>query len=362
MQSFYQPTMEHLQRLDDPWCASFSGGKDSTSLVTWIEWLRRAGWLTVDRPQLVQSDTGVEDAGLQAVSAAMMDLLRGCGWECVVVRPETRQKLYPRILGIGNIPIHPGITSMRWCTRSTKIDPMERWRKEHSSGLTLTGLRMGESKMRDGKLIRRGCSAGGECGIPDSSDRTYSPLLNWTTCHVIDWLNGMVAKDVSKVMGDVFALTRQLVEIYGVRIGQPTFDWSEPEIKAARFGCIGCPAIQVEAFAPPSVVARYGEGSPLLELYSVWFDARRRRNRLFRPLEMKRGNAKKDGYGPIKLSFRPLLFERVMCIQRRAGVTLITPEDEAFIRQCWRDKVYPKGWSEADEAILPPNGPLYAAG
>ena len=39
----------------------------------------------------------------------------------------------------------------------------------------------------------------------------------------------------------------------------------------------------------------------------------------------------------------------IMDIQQRSGVTLITSEDEAFIRQCWADKRYPRGWSEADE-------------
>jgi hypothetical protein len=61
------------------------------------------------------------------------------------------------------------------------------------------------------------------------------------------------------------------------------------------------------------------------------------------------------------LDVRKRLFERVMDIQRRSGVILITPEDEAFIRQCWENKVYPRGWSEADEATpVPDDAPLYS--
>ena len=157
MKSFYEPTAEHLDKLQGPWCASFSGGKDSTSLVTWVEWMRRSGWIKVDRPQLVQSDTGVEYELLQQISHELMDVLTASGWQCVVVKPLIHEKLYNRILGIGNTPIHPGIRSMRWCTRSTKIGPMDRWRKDNSSGLTLTGLRLGESKMRDGKIKKKGC-------------------------------------------------------------------------------------------------------------------------------------------------------------------------------------------------------------
>jgi DNA sulfur modification protein DndC len=350
---FYEPSAECLSRLSRPFCCSYSGGKDSTSLVTWIEWLRRTGQIKVDRPQLVQSDTTVEYPALQALSRDMMDLLRTCGWECAVVEPLINEKLYNRILGIGNSPIHPGITRMRWCTRSTKIDPMERWR-DANTGVNattfLTGLRIGENAMRDGKIKKRGCAAGGECGLPDLDERTWSPILNWTTCNVIGWLTAEdVGRDTRKLMKDVFALTWKLVAIYDVEIDRNVFDFADPYVKSARFGCIGCPAIQAEREPPKSSIARHGRESPLNELYDVWFEARQRVNRC---VNKRKENG--NGRGPIRLEVRKHLFERVMDIQRRAGVTLITPEDEAFIRDCWERRVYPRGWSEADELVVAP--------
>lgn len=355
MKAFYEPTSEHLAKLELPWCCSYSGGKDSTSLVTWIEWLRRVGWISVARPRLVQSDTGVEYEMLSSISQELMDLLKRTGWECAVVKPLIHERLYNRILGIGNTPIYPGIRNLRWCTRSTKIDPMERWRKENSGGLTLTGLRLGESKIRDGKLKRKGCSAGGECGIPDPSERTYSPLLQWTTYHVLDWLNGSVLdRNGKQMMADVFAVTKKLVGVYGCRIGQPSFaEFGEPELEMARFGCIGCPAIGANAEPPKSVVKRHGPNHPLNELYAVWFEARKRENRCWR-WHPKAARTRNFGFGPIKMAARKALFERVQDIERRAGVTLITDEDEAFIRECWEKKIYPKGWSESDEKNPPP--------
>jgi DNA sulfur modification protein DndC len=352
---FYEPTAEHIERLSGRWCCSYSGGKDSTSLVTWIEWLRCTGQIDAPRPQLVQSDTMVEDTGLQSLSRDMMALLRTRGWECAVVEPKVNERLYCQILGRGVTPVHAGGRKMRWCTRATKIDPMKRWRKVHSSGLTLTGLRIGESAIRDGKILKSlGCSSGGECGIPNPDDNTYSPLLDWTTCKVIDWLDGNVDSVVRRAMADILPITRKLVEIYSVVVTRGGFDWAEPEVSAARFGCIGCPAIAANNYAPRSVIARYGKESPLCELYDVWFEARRRDNRLVR---FKEG---KDGRGPIKMAVRKLLFARIMDIQQRAGIVLVTPEDEAFIRQCWANKVYPRGWSEADEDTLPPeNTPLF---
>ena len=322
-------------------------------MVTWIEWLRRSGKIHVEKPQLVQSDTEVEYPQLDAVGVAMRKALERSGWECAVVKPRVNEKLYNRILGIGNSPIHPGGRKMRWCTRSTKIDPMDRWRKQNSSGLTLTGLRIGESAMRDGKIKKHGCAAGGECGIPDPDERTYSPILNWRTCQVIDWLNGTVKKGIRELMADVFAITKVLVEVYGVRYGQPVFEFAEPEVETARFGCIGCPAIGAEREAPRSVRRRVGDVHPICELYDVWFEARQRGNRICAP-------ETNPGFGPIRMEVRKRLFARVMDIQQRAGIVLITPEDEAFIRDCWDKKVYPRGWSEADELTEPPSDtPLF---
>ncbi len=360
MNNFYDPTQEHLTKLSQPWCCSFSGGKDSTSLVTWLEWLRRSGWIDAPRPKLVRSDTGVEETNLVGCAEELTALLVQSGWECAVVRPEVYERLYPQILGRGLPPIHPGVRRMRWCTRSTKTDPMSVWKVEHEAGQFLTGLRLGESAMRDGKLLKSFCSAGGECGIPDPGPGRYSPILRWTLCHVIDWLNGMVGRDVQRIMGDVFEVTKRLVAVYGLRVGQPSFaDFGEPEIISSRFGCIGCPAIGAEAWPPKSVIRRNGATSPLNELYGVWFEARKKKNRLV-IFRRKKNGKRKACMGPIKLEVRRLLFDRVMDIQRRAGVVLVTAEDEVFIRQCWAEGVYPRGSSAADETTeWPDELPLF---
>ena len=353
---FYLPSADQLAALAGPWCASYSGGKDSTAMVTWLEWLRRSGRLQADRPRLVRSDTGVEGPALDATARALTALLAASGWECGLVRPELRERLYNRILGIGNTPVHPGVKNLRWCTRATKIDPMGRWSRENGGGLQLTGLRLGESKMRDGKIARAACAAGGECGIPDPGEGTFSPILHWSTCQVVDWLEGHLAREVREAMADVFAVTRQLAAVYGFTSAATLFEEREVT-SSARFGCVGCPAISAERAAPRSAERRNGVGSPLNELYDVWFEARLPQNRL---VNLKRGKRRLPG--PIRLEARKRLFARVMDIQARAGVVLVTPEDEAFIRDCWERKVYPRGWSEADEATEAPEPPLFRKG
>ena len=263
----------------------------------------------------------------------------------MVVKPLIHERLYNRILGLGVTPIHPGIRTMRWCTRSTKIAPINRV-KLASGETSLTGLRLGESRMRDGK-IKTSCAAGGECGIPEQSRDTYSPILHWSTCQVVDWLSGRVDKSVRSRIHDILDATRQLIEIYSIGIDRNVFDWADPVVTASRFGCIGCPAISAEATAPRSVIARYGEPSPICELYAVWHEARQKKNRC-------QPHAGDRQHGPIRIAARKQLFARVLDIQQRAGIQLVTPDDEAWIRDCWEHGRYPRGWSAADEATAPP--------
>ena len=42
---------------------------------------------------------------------------------------------------------------------------------------------------------------------------------------------------------------------------------------------------------------------------------------------------------------RAYFLEKVLDIQRRANCVLITDDEEAYIRRCWEENVWPDGWS-----------------
>jgi 3'-phosphoadenosine 5'-phosphosulfate sulfotransferase (PAPS reductase)/FAD synthetase len=122
---WYEPDQNQLTKLEQPWICSYSGGKDSTSLVTWIEWLRRKGWISVDQPRLVMSDTDAEYPFLMEVSRLLTTLLEKHGWIFDIVKPPIHKKLYNAIFGRGVPPVHPSHRKrMRWCTNATKVQPM----------------------------------------------------------------------------------------------------------------------------------------------------------------------------------------------------------------------------------------------
>ena len=330
------------------WISSFSGGKDSTTLVTAIEYHRRVGLIKASvKPRLVQSDTEVEWPFLADTSQRMIAALTAYGWECVIVKPKIDQKLYNRIFGIGNVPVHPGNKKrMRWCTRATKVDPMLKFNRTIGPNvLQLSGVRFGESAVRDGKLRVPSCSAGGECGLPDVNERVYGPIINWKLCKVIEWLSGEVDQAVRDTISDLLPIMHDLVDVYEVEREEQHGFWKmPPKISAMRFGCIGCPAISNEKVTRSHAAKKHPEWQAVKRIYGIWDQCYRRMNRCVRTVNGK------DGYRPLRMEARKRLFGEFLDVQRDAGITLVTTTDIDFIHKCWEEKRYPRGWSEASEA------------
>jgi DNA sulfur modification protein DndC len=370
MPTRFAPSKETLAVLNGrQWICSFSGGKDSTTLVTWIEYLRRVGLVKCPIPRLVMSDTTVEFPFLRGIADRVMTALTACGWHCEVVTPRIHERLYNRIFGIGNTPVHPGGRKrMRWCTRATKIDPMSRFSKGIADDMVqLSGVRWGESDVRDGKLAAKGCAAGGECGLPEPGEGVYGPIITWKVCKVVEWLSGEAGEEVSGAIADLLPLTKELVGVYEVKKGPDDLFGVPPKVTALRFGCIGCPAITNERVTKSRQGRERPEWAHLRRLYDIWdaFYANRNRCCRVRGSNYKSGRpwpktwAPGVGYGPLKMEARKKYFAVLLDIQEKSGVTLVTPEDIAFIRDCWERKAYPRGWSEADELVQPPDETMF---
>ena len=341
---FYEPSAETLEVANSrSWVASYSGGKDSTSLVTWLEWLRRGGRIaSTVLPRLVLSDTGVEYPFLRSITQRMMARLADCGWHCETVTPPIHQRLFPSIFGRGVPPVHPGMRKMRWCTNSTKIRPMALYSSTVGEAVVkLTGVRWGESDQRDGRLSLNGCVAGGECGLPEPGEGTYGPIITWRTCQVYDWLTGAVGAGVRSVLADLLPLTGELVQEYGFRVERDLFGFAE--VSGLRFGCIGCPAVQRDKVIAAKAADASASWGALAGVYAIWAEMRLPRNRIGRERD---GQVK---LGPVRLSARQRLFGDLLRIQKASGVNLVNHQEEEFIRDCWKRQVYPRGWSVADE-------------
>lgn len=335
---------------------AWSGGKDSTALLTLIIHLIDAGELPQpERLYVFYADTRQELPPIQRAAELVMAKLRARNWiEVIVVRAPLDKRFMVYILGRGVPP--PNNNTLRWCTRQIKVEPMAEALGAAiaalpGTALMLTGVREGESAVRDGRIAMSCSKDGAECGqgwyqqvLPEAKGirgriATLAPILHWRVCTVWDWLK--VYAPQPEFGGWPVAI---LADAYG---GDDATEIN------ARTGCIGCPLAERDTALEVIVtMPGWSHLRPLLELKPLYRWMRKPAQRLRKSgvERLKDGRIAKNPQrmGPLTLEARGFALVQVLDIQRRAGVDLINAEEEARIRELIDARTFPTKW-DGDE-------------
>lgn len=334
------------------WAIAYSGGKDSSAVLTATVHLIESG--KVPRPEsltVLNSDTRMELPPLQSAANTMLEELRSRGVDARTVWPEVDDRFYVYMFGRG---VPPPSNTFRWCTPQLKVEPMLRAltalrAKAGEKLLMLTGVRVGESAARDARIAVACGKNGAECGqgwfqtsTPDSIADTLAPILHWRVCFVWDWLF---------FFAPTYGFPTQLVaESYG---------GDEAEEVNARTGCVGC-NLASKDLALETILKnpKWHHLRPLLELRPLYAELKKPWNRI-----RKDGTeSRKDGslvsnpcrMGPLTMEARLMGLEKVKDIQTRANVDLINDEEEARIRQLIEANTWPRGWDGTEQLASVP--------
>lgn len=333
------------------WCIAWSGGKDSSTLVTLVVWLINSGRITAPETLTVMyADTRLELTPLFYAAQEIIDELKEIGIEVVIVMAPLEKRFMTYILGRGVPP--PNNNTFRWCTRQIKIDPMKAelervFREKGEKVLMLTGVRQGESAIRDQRIVMSCGKDGAECGqgwyqetMPESICDTLAPILHWRVCHVWEWLKHWAPLPE---YGDFS--TAMIADAYG---------GDEAEEINARTGCIACPLASKDTALDNLVKREYWKYlEPLRGLKPIWRELRLPQNRL-RKTGKESNEKNKQRLGPITMDARRYAFDRIISIQelinrnatieRKPTVTLLNSEEQEFIKNCWNNNVWPNKW------------------
>lgn len=338
------------------WCVAYSGGKDSSATVSFVTWAIRTGQVSApDSLTVLYADTRQELPPLQATAMRLLTDLRSTGVDARVVLPEIDDRFYVYMFGRG---VPPPSNRFRWCTPQLKIEPMEAAlaAMRESDGekfLQITGVRLGESAVRDAR-IQVSCSKdSGECGQgwfqaqpSEHVADTLAPLVHWRLCFVWDWLyfahDDRYMQSIVKLdqPGHAFGYLGDIAAVYG-----------DGE---ARTGCIGCNlASRDNALENLVSTPEWAHLRPLLEIKPLFAELKKPKWRLRKatPGVLKDGKTyAKNGQrmGPLTMDGRAFGLERLLDIQRRARVNLIDAEEESRIRELWALNTWPDGW-DGDE-------------
>lgn len=334
------------------WAIAFSGGKDSTATAVVVAHLIASGRVRAPKSLTVlYADTRMELPPLRSTAMQLLAVLSARGISTEVVLPRMDDRFFVYMLGRG---VPPPSNTFRWCTAQLKIEPMidalkSRRLETGTKLLMLTGVRLGESAVRDARIALSCGKNGAECGqgwfqesTPESVADTLAPLLHWRVCHVWDWLIFFAP--------DFGFPTRLVAECYG---GDEAL-----EIQA-RTGCVGCNlASRDVALELLLENPKFAYLAPLLEIRPLYAELKMPQHRL-----RKDGNErKKDGslvsnpsrMGPLTLEARRYGLQRVLSIQDRAMVDLINTEETARINYLIEARTWPNGWSGTEQLASDP--------
>lgn len=381
-------TLQSLQAYGpahDHWAIAWSGGKDSSATLTLIVHLIETGRLAPPKTLSVfYADTRQELPPLAIAAEGMIEGLRRRGnWITTeIVRAPLDKRFLVYILGRGVPP--PNNNTLRWCTRQIKVDPMaaaiERRIAElevpvGETVLMITGVRQGESAMRD-RRIEMSCSKdGAECGqgwyqkeLPNAKGMrgriaTLAPILHWRVCNVWDWLK--LYAPLPEYGG---WSTREIADAYG---------GDEAEEVNARTGCIGCPLASKD-LALETIVAteRWSYLAPLGKLKPIYRDLRKPENRLRKPGAelLKSGTTAKNPQrmGPITFAARLRALGQILAVQGEVNdaadgrgmptLDLLNAEEEARIRELIAVGTWPDGWDGSEPTADVPLDRVFADG
>lgn len=345
------------------WVIAWSGGKDSTMVLTVIIHLLKAG--KIDPPDsltVLYADTRMELPPLAISAQYIMNQIRNItdfpcrlGVESVCAPIDKRFFVY--MLGRGVPP--PNNKTLRWCTVALKVAPMQHRVEDlfHEVGekpLMITGVRRGESAARDGRIAISCSKDNSECGqgwyqaeMPEGLVSTLAPADHWRVCNVWDWL-AFYAPNHEYGGWD----TSLLAEAYG---GDQAVE------NQARTGCNGCPLTDKDT-ALDGVLRLYPESwghlKPLYKLRPIYREMRRARYRLRQSGEKKKNgsySANPNRMGPLYISARRYFLSRIISVQdeinqlaARSGrepVDMLNEEEIYRIKELQQANTWPNGWT-----------------
>jgi len=384
-----------------PWVLGYSGGKDSSAVMTLI-YFALLGLKPEDRHKpvfVVASDTLVETPMVvDHVDKSLKLIEEGAKREGLPITshkvvPKSNNTFWANLLGKG----YPAPTrNFRWCTERMKIDPVSTFIKERVSEydevIVVLGSRSQESASR-AQVIKKHKIDGSDLAVHTTLSNAfiYTPIDTWSVddvwkilrlCHLkteetpygtknkwfdkydLEWENPWGGKNLV------------LWNLYKDSSGQGecpmVIDETTPSCGNSRFGCWTCTVVTRDR-AMESLIQN-GEQwmTPLLKYRNIlsrstspklkkkYRNHIRRDGRLaFKTLKEDRERVLTDDYttGPYKLKYRQHAMRLLLNIQKQFNnqgrdVELITVDELHAVRHEWLNDPNEPDWDDTLPSIV----------
>lgn len=359
-----------------PWIIGFSGGKDSTAVLSLI-YSALLGLKSKARTKpiyVVSSDTLVETPVVVDMINHVLELINKQGKKhklpitAHAVHPESDQTFWVNLLGRG----YPAPRqSFRWCTERMKIDPVSEFIKskvaQFGEVIVALGSRSEESASRAQVIAKHkidGSSLSRHSSLPNAF--TYMPIEDWTADDVWEYLmSGPCPWGGSN---------RQLFELYkGSNQGECplVIDKSTPSCGNSRFGCWTCTVVTEDKAIHGLIETGANWMQPLLDFRNALYESTKPENKTkYRNYKRRTGRVtymrgeidddsnqhKKHIPGPYWLAQRQAWLRELLQIEKSLkeqghNIDLIQESELQEIRQQWMQDPNEPDWADSLPSI-----------
>ncbi len=328
---------------DRPWVVTFSGGKDSSTVLhLTVEVLQELKQENKDTKivYIVSSDTKVEMPLIDKYFFKKLEEIKKfiiknqLNMKVAVVSPESKDSYWSLLLGRG----YPSPNqSFRWCTDRLKIKPATKFlttlSTNNKSILMLLGVRSDESQTRAISIEKRDRNHRGlvkHDNVPNAF--VLSPVKDWSNAEVWSFLSTYKAP---------WGSHQDMMTLYDKGSGEAdcniALNPESPSCGKTRFGCWVCTVVSKDK----------SMANMLKNPEDFWMKPLNDfRNKLEAYREVDSGKRQtirrngQKGYGPFSMGTRQELLEELLKIEKNLlvnldGKYLISDEDIIQIQKEW---------------------------
>lgn len=339
-------------RFNRPWIIGFSGGKDSTVLLT-LTWLallqlKEEGIRLIRQVYVVCNDTMVENPVIEEYITVVLDSIRKAAKEqdlpiqVATTTPELEDTFWCCVIGKG----YPAPNnSFRFCTEKMKIKPTSKFITDQvaadGEAIVLVGTRLSESQQRERSIRRHEIKGHRLSKHPlNPNTFTYAPIKElmleevWWIINAIPSPWGFDNQILYKIYVDASADDYECPTV--------VTDDSHRSCGQSRFGCWICTVVKEDKSMSALIKNGVEWMKPLLDF----------RNRLIanRNVSDYRSETRRNGQravdenghkmGNYTMEYRIQLLRELLTVQRdtqgyRSSIDLITNQELIAIQVIW---------------------------
>ena len=330
-----QSLIEQYLADDRAWVVAYSGGKDSTLVLHLVvEALLELGEKAVKPVYIISSDTRVEAPQvvgyIERVLSSINHFARqeSLAIRSEIVRPNIEQGFWAKMIGLG---YPPPTRWFRWCTSNMKIKPSRSKIGEicemHGSVILMLGSRLKESQNRAKMMASRERNIRGlnpHHEIPNAF--VLTPIADWSDDDVWEYLFDSNPPPWGYPHDEMLTLYRQ------ANGGEcpVVIDLNTPSCGGSRFGCWTCTVVKFDKSMEGFVQAGAAWLQPLNDFRNWLKEIRELKS--WRQVTRRSGE---PGLGPFNPKARQQILQRLLQVEKKVGIELISDDDIVYIQSIW---------------------------